>query len=87
MQVAVELFGVVRARAGVAQTTSAGECLGAVLAALERRFPALAESCIDGRRLRGSFTANLGGRQFVTAPETPLREGEPVLLLSLDAGG
>lgn len=87
MQVAVELFGIARARAGIAQTTAVGQCLGDVLADLAGRFPALAETCIDGRRLRPTFTANLGGQRFVTAPETPLNEGDTVLLFSLDAGG
>ena len=87
MQVAIELFGIARARAGVAHTTAEGECLGDVLADLAARYPSLAESCIDGRRMRASFTANLSGRRFVTAPETLLREGDTVLLLSLDAGG
>jgi molybdopterin converting factor small subunit len=87
MQVAVELFGIPRARAGVAQTTAVGHCLGDVLADLARRFPSLAETCIDGRSLRPNFTANLRGQRFVTAPETPLTEGDTVLLLSLDAGG
>ena len=87
MQVAVELFGIARARAGVAHTTAAGDCLGDVLADLAQRYPGLAESCIDGRCLRPSFTANLGGRQFITSPDTPLSEGDVVLLLSLDAGG
>ncbi len=43
MQVAVELFGIPRARAGVARTTADGRCLGDVLAELAERFPALAE--------------------------------------------
>jgi sulfur-carrier protein len=87
MQVAVELFGIVRARAGVARTTAEGRCLGDVLAELAERFPALAESCIDGRRLRPHCTANLGGQRFVSAPETPLCDGDTLLLLSADAGG
>ena len=87
MQVAVELFGIPRARAGTAITTASGECLGDVLADLARRFPDLAETCIKGRSLRPTFTANLGGQRFVTAPDTPLAEGETVMLLSLDAGG
>jgi molybdopterin converting factor small subunit len=87
MQVDVELFGIPRARAGTSKTTAQGACLGDVLADLARRFPDLAEACIDGRSLRPSYTANLGGRRFVTAPETPLSEGETVLLLSVDAGG
>lgn len=87
MQVEVELFGVVRSRAGVARTVAVGMCLGDVLADLAKRFPALAETCIDGRQLRPNFTANLGGQRFVSAPDTPLDEGDTVLLLSLDAGG
>lgn len=87
MQVAVELFGIARARAGVARTTAEGLCLGDVLAELAERFPLLAESCIDGRRLRPHCTANLGGQRFVSAPETPLCDGDTLLLLSADAGG
>ena len=87
MHVAVELFGIPRARAGVAHTTADGRCLGDVLAELAVRFPALAETCIDGRRLRPHYMANLGGQRFVSAPETPLCDGDTVLLLSVDAGG
>lgn len=87
MQVVVELFGIARARAGVAQTTATGACLGDVLADLAHRFPALAETCIAGRALRPGFTANLGGQRFVTAQDTVLTEGTSVLLLPLDAGG
>jgi molybdopterin converting factor small subunit len=87
MQVAVELFGIPRARAGIAQTVATGGNLGDVLADLGNRFPSLAESCIDGRSLRPGFIVNLGAERFVSAPDTPLREGDTVLLLSLDAGG
>ena len=87
MQVAVELFGIPRERAGIARTTAFGECLGDVLADLAIRYPDLAKSCINGRRLRPGFTANLGGDRFVTAPDTLLKEGDSVLLLSVDAGG
>ena len=87
MQVAVELFGIPRARAGVAQTMADGRCLGDVLAELAERFPGLADTCIDGRQLRPSYIANLGGQRFISAPETPLSEGDTVLLLSVDAGG
>lgn len=87
MQVEVELFGILRARAGMAHATAVGDCLGDVLADLAAQFPELAEACIEGRSLRPSFMASLGGRKFVTAPETPLSAGEPLLLLSVDAGG
>ena len=87
MQVAVELFGIPRSRAGLAQTSAVGSNLGDVLADLARKFPPLAETCISGRTLRPGFIVNLSAERFVTAPETPLHEGDTVLLLSLDAGG
>jgi molybdopterin converting factor small subunit len=87
MHVAVEMFGIARARAGVARTTAQGRCLGDVLAELVARYPALADSCIDGRQLRPHCAANLGGQRFVSEPETPLCDGDTVLLLSADAGG
>jgi molybdopterin converting factor small subunit len=87
MQVAVELFGIPRARAGTAATSAVGENLGDVLVDLAKQYPQLAETCINGRELRAGYVANLRGEQFVTSPETPLQVGDTVLLLSLDAGG
>ena len=87
MQVAVELFGIPRARAGIAQTVAVGRNLGDVLADLAQKFPSLADICIEGRSLRPGFIVNLSAERFVTSPETPLRDGDTVLLLSLDAGG
>ncbi len=85
--VKVELFGIPRARAGVAQTISTGNDLGDILTDMASRFPQLAISCIQGRHLKPGFTANLSGHRFVTDPDTLLREGDSVLILSLDAGG
>jgi molybdopterin converting factor small subunit len=87
MQVAVELFGIPRARAGTSKTSAVGSTLGEVLADLASRFPPLAETCIDGRSLRAGYIVNLSAQRFVTLPDTPLAEGDTVLLLSLDAGG
>ena len=87
VSVKVELFGIPRARAGVAQTVAVGHDLGDVLSDLSARFPDLAASCIDGRHLKPGFTVNLSGNRFVTEPETLLHDGDSVLILSLDAGG
>ena len=87
MPVDIELFGIPRARAGVALTTATGDCLGDVLHDLAVRFPSLGETCIEGRQLRAGYTANLSGQRFVTDPETPLAVDDTLLLLSLDAGG
>ena len=87
MPIKIEFFGIPRARAGVAEASAEGNSLGEVLSDLARQFPALTEECIDGDRLRVGYTANLGGDRFVTDPQTPVVDGDKVLLLSLDAGG
>ena len=87
MQVAVELFGIPRARAGVAETSASGQNLGDILADLARKLPQLGVTCIDGRSLRPGFVVNLSGQKFVTSPDTPIRPDDTILLLSLDAGG
>ena len=85
--VKVELFGIPRARAGVAQAISSGHNLGDILSDMASRFPELANCCIQGRHLKPGFTANLSGHRFVTDPDTLLSDGDSVLILSLDAGG
>lgn len=87
MQVTVELFGIPRARAGVAQTVVSGETLGEVLLALAQRYPALSETCLDGAQLRDGYIVNLGGQRFVRDPLTSLSPGDVILLLSQDSGG
>ena len=87
MNVTVELFGIPRLRAGVSQTEAVGTTLGEVFCDLAQRFPELGEACISGRQLKAGFTANLCGEQFVTDPATSLKDGDSILLLSLDAGG
>lgn len=87
MSITVEFYGIARARAGVSETVATGKNLGEVLSDLEQRFPTLASSCILNGQLRAGFTANIGGSRFVTATDTPLPLDEPLLILSMDAGG
>ena len=87
MSIRVELFGIPRDRAGVAETTAEGPDLAGVLADLAVRFPGLAESCFDGPHLRPGYVANVNGDQFVSDPHTLLRAGDALLILSADAGG
>jgi molybdopterin converting factor small subunit len=86
-EVRVEFFGIPRERAGTAATTARGSTLGAALVDLGARFPRLAQTCLDGPRLKAGTIANLNGARFVSDPRTPLAEGDAVLLLSADAGG
>jgi molybdopterin converting factor small subunit len=87
MIVQVELFGIPRQRAGVDRTTAEGSLLGEILADLADRFPALAETCFDGGRLRAGYLASLNGERFVSDPATPIQPGDCLLILSADAGG
>ena len=87
MKIRVELFGIPRERAGVAETEVNAVSLGEALTELARQFPALAESCIDDQQLRPGFVANLGGDRFVADPATRLDANTALLILSADAGG
>jgi molybdopterin converting factor small subunit len=82
----VELLGLPRERAGVAEVELQAETLGQLLAALAVRFPSLGE-LITTDRLAPSVVANLNGDRFVSDPGTQLREGDSVLILSADVGG
>ena len=82
----VELLGVPRERAGVAELELQADTLGQLLAALAVRFPSLGDLIIADR-LQPSLVANLNGDRFVSDPRTQLKEGDSVLILSADAGG
>jgi molybdopterin converting factor small subunit len=82
----VELLGVPRERAGVAELEMQADTLGQLLAALALRFPSLGE-LISAGRLQPSVVANLNGDQFVSDPGTRLGKDDCVLILSADAGG
>jgi sulfur-carrier protein len=82
----VELLGIPRERAGVAELELDAETLGQLLVTLAVRFPSLGE-LITADRLQPSVVANLNGDRFVSDPGTPLGKGDSVLILSADAGG
>ena len=82
----VELLGVPRERAGVAELELQADTLGELLVALAVRLPSLGELITAGR-LQPSVVANLNGDRFVSDPRTPLTEGDSILILSADAGG
>ena len=63
----VELLGVPRERAGVAELELQADTLGQLLVALAVRFPSLGE-LITADRLPPSVVANLNGDRFVSDP-------------------
>lgn len=91
MSVTIEFFGIPRQRAGTARVEIEAGSFGDALAVLSERFPALAGACFEVRdgtgRLRPGYVANLNGDRFVSEPDTPLADGDSLLILSADAGG
>ena len=82
----VEFLGIPRERAGLAELEVEAGTLGQLLGALAKRCPALGELITDDR-LHPSIAANLNGDEFVSDPNTRLREDDRLLILSADAGG
>ena len=91
MSVTIEFFGVPRQRAGTERVEIEVDSLGEALAVLSERFEAMAEACFEIRdgasRLRPGYVANLNGDRFVSEPDTPLADGDSLLIFSADAGG
>ena len=85
----VELLGIPRQRAGVAELEIEAATLGQLLDALAARYPSLADLFRAGRadRLGPFVAANLNGDRFVTDPRTRLAATDRILILSADAGG
>jgi hypothetical protein len=61
--------------------------LASVLSLVRQRLPAFGRECLIEGRLHPTLVANLGGERFVTEPETVVRDGQSLLILSADAGG
>lgn len=87
MAVRIELFGIPRHRVGLSSFEVEARTLGAALADAGRQIPLLADSCLNGDRLRTGFLANINGRSFVSDPATPLASGDCVIIVSSDVGG
>jgi molybdopterin converting factor small subunit len=85
--VTVELYGLLRHRAGVDSVQVPGACLADVLRHLEARFPQLRPAYVDNGHLAGGLLASINGRRFTSRGETPLEPGDCVLLVTADAGG
>ena len=82
----VEVLGIPRERAGVAELEVQADTLGQLLSTLAVRLPSLRELIVMDR-LHPAFVANLNGDRFVNDPGTPLASTDNLLILSADAGG
>ena len=87
MPIHVELFGIPRTRAGVRCVDIEACNLQELFLELDRALPQLRDVCLEDGRLKPGYLANINGRTFVTDDQTPLSDGDSVLILSADAGG
>lgn len=87
MSIRLEFYGIVRTRAGRAALDVSASTLRGALHQAVAQCPALEEVCSPDGRLRPGFLVNLNGCRFVRDEQTPLSDGDTVLLFSADAGG
>jgi molybdopterin converting factor small subunit len=85
--IAIEFYGVPRLRAGTSLMRLEASTVGQALRELGRVCPALVNSVLHGGAIHEAFKLSLNGDRFVSDPETPLSEGDTLLLLSADVGG
>lgn len=83
----VEFFGIARHRAGVTAIEVDASSLGDALDRAAERLPRWAEACLEDGRLRPAFLANLNARSFISGRQTPLSDGDHLLILAADVGG
>jgi len=87
MSIRIELFGIARSRAGVAEVVVEAATLGDALRALVDAHPNLAGEVIDGARPTPGYLVSLNGERFIEDPSLPLPPDATLLLLSGQAGG
>ena len=85
--ITVELFGVPRLRAGVAQVVLQAETLAGALRALGQICPSLVGTVLVEGRVHPAYKLSRNGDVFIDDPRTPLIDGDALLLLSADVGG
>jgi molybdopterin converting factor small subunit len=87
MEVIIELFGISRQRAGIAQITLQADTLADVVRQLEASCPKLAGLLRDDGTLSPHYLLSVNGQHFVRDLSEKLPARARVLLLSADAGG
>ncbi|MBA61665.1 MAG: hypothetical protein CMJ76_04800 [Planctomycetaceae bacterium] len=91
MKIKIEYFGIPRQRVGVASESYEfdGEETGIhdILRAVADKHPAFQQHCMDGETINKHMVVNLNGNQFFQSQDGVTRDGDALLILSMDAGG
>ena len=85
--ITIELYGIPRLRAGAGRVGVEAATVAGALAALAAAAPGLAGSVLAVGRVPPEYRLSLNGDRFISDPDTPLADGDVLLLLSADAGG
>ena len=85
--IVIEFYGIPRLRAGTGSVALEAVTLGQALRELANVVPALDGSVLREGTIHPVYKLSLNGERFVTDPDTPLGNGDVLLLLSADAGG
>ena len=83
----IEFYGVPRLRAGTNRLRLEASSVGQALRELAVACPGLRDSVLPDGRIPSAYKLSLNGECFVSDPQTPLSEGDVLLLLSADVGG
>ena len=87
MPVTIELFGIARSRAGVAEVEVEAATLKEALRALLETCPGLAPEVLTSNGPAPGYLLSLDGQEFLDDPGRALPDGARLLLLSAQAGG
>ena len=85
--VVIEFFGIPRLRAGTNMAWLNAETVAQALRELGRLYPTLADDCLAVGNVPAAYRLSLNADRFVSDPETPLSDGDTLLLMSADVGG
>lgn len=85
--VIVELFGIVRQRAGTAEVAAHGGTIGELLQSVGRVCPKLDDLFAADGSLSRRYLVAIDGERFTLDPTESIPVGARVLILGADAGG
>lgn len=83
----VELFGVLRNKAGMGVVCVDATTVHEALVEVERKCPLLSGLLLDGMQLSRAFRLSINGERFLRELSTPLDAGDSLLVIAADAGG
>jgi sulfur-carrier protein len=86
-RVTVELFGIARHRAGLAELFAEGRTVGQLLQAVALTCPGLRGLMNADGTLSRQYLVSVDGERFVADPDEEFPSGSRLLILGADAGG